>query len=321
MGSNAEHPTPLSVVRVANVQSLPLLEPSWLIEGLWGRDAVGIIGGAPKSCKSFLALEIALAVASGHPCLGHFSTPQPGPVILYAAEDSPVQVRTRLEGLASARNVDFHDLPIHLVLDSDLRLDLSKDQLRLKDAIQRIKPRLLILDPFVRIHRLDENSAQEVSALLADLRAWQRQFDLAILLVHHARKTAAEVTGLSLRGSSDLHAWGDSNLYLSRHKDKLTLAMEHRCAPSGKTVSLTLATDHRPPRLELRAPSHPAPDRDVPASVLEILRQSKSPLPQASLRSSLKMRNQRLGLVLRELQQAGLVTCGLGGWTATNGSP
>ena len=48
----------------------------WLIDTLWGREAVGIIGGEPKCGKSFLALDLAVAVASGVACLRRFETDQ-----------------------------------------------------------------------------------------------------------------------------------------------------------------------------------------------------------------------------------------------------
>ena len=35
-------------------------ERRWLVAGLWGEEAVGIIGGEPKCCKSFLALDLAV---------------------------------------------------------------------------------------------------------------------------------------------------------------------------------------------------------------------------------------------------------------------
>ena len=44
-------------------------EHRWLVTGLWSEQAVGIVGGEPKCCKSFLALDLAVAVASGLPCL------------------------------------------------------------------------------------------------------------------------------------------------------------------------------------------------------------------------------------------------------------
>jgi hypothetical protein len=41
----------------------------WLVDGLWSEEAVGIIGDEPKCCKSFLALDLAVAVAAGTSCL------------------------------------------------------------------------------------------------------------------------------------------------------------------------------------------------------------------------------------------------------------
>ena len=39
-------------------------ERQWLVEPLWARAGVGIVGGAPKSCKSWLGLDLALSVAT-----------------------------------------------------------------------------------------------------------------------------------------------------------------------------------------------------------------------------------------------------------------
>ena len=62
--------------------------PQWLIEGLWSEQAVGILGGEPKCCKSFLALDIAVSVASGAPCLRRFPVRRTGPVLLFPADDA-----------------------------------------------------------------------------------------------------------------------------------------------------------------------------------------------------------------------------------------
>ena len=48
----------------------------WLVEGLWSDQAVGILGGEPKCCKSFLALDLAVSVASGADCLRQFKVRQ-----------------------------------------------------------------------------------------------------------------------------------------------------------------------------------------------------------------------------------------------------
>ena len=189
----------------------------WLVSGLWSEEAVGIIGGEPKCCKSFLALDLAVSVAAGTPCLRRFAVPSPGRVLLYAAEDALHIVRRRLDGICTAAGFDLADLDVQVITAPSLRLDLDADRASLDETIVTLKPRLLVLDPFVRLHRIDENVSGEVAPLLAYLRDLQRRHGVAVIVVHHARKGAGNMrAGQALRGSSEFHAWGDSNLYLRR---------------------------------------------------------------------------------------------------------
>ena len=313
---------PLRVLQVADLPPEPIERSDWLIEELWAREAVGLIGGAPKSCKTYLALEIALAVASGAPCLGRFAVCEPGPVLLFAAEDAPPQVRDRLQGLAQARGVDFEHLPVFLILAEQIRLDLERDQARLAEAIATHQPRLLVLDPFVRLHRADENSAADVSRLLADLRTLQRRFHLAVLLVHHTRKGGGAVAGQTLRGSSDLHAWGDSNLYLKKTPDhrpgagEIRLTVEHRAARAPEPIRLTLTGD--PVHLNITASQARLKETDLAHQILHAFSQHPAPMTQVQLRAELKVRNQSLTTALRQLQDDGKITRANGGWTLSS---
>ena len=305
--------TPLRILQVAQVPPAPTGQSAWLIDSLWAHQAVGVLGGSPKCCKTFMALEIALAVASGTPCLGRFPVADPGPVLLFAAEDAPRQIRTRLGHLAQARGIDFDSLPVFLILSDQLRLDLQRDQARLIQALDTYRPRLLILDPFVRLHRLQENSAQEISALLADLRALQRRFQLAVLLVHHTRKTNGPASGQDLRGSGDVYAWSDSNLYLHRRHDQLHLTVEHRAARAPEPVALTLTHDQ--PHLEIDAAPPPSQHTDLQQQVLETLHHHAAPLTQSQLRGLLKVRNQSLTATLRQLRDQHKISRTHHGWT------
>lgn len=317
MTAGNERTEPLRIVPVSHVSAAVPEEPSWMIDRLWAAQAVGLIGGAPKCCKSWLALEIALSVASGRPCLGSFEPGQTGPVLLYAAEDAPRQVRLRLEGLAQVRGVNFATLPVHLILEPSLRLDLAENLRRLEEALLSYEPRLLILDPFVRLHRIDENSAAEVSAFLADLRSLQRRHQVAIILVHHTRKSNGEAAGPALRGSSDLHAWGDSNLYVRRNGEGLVLSMEHRSARPGEPLSVRLVDGSGPPHLAVQG-SHEVPSApDLSVQVLALLRSRSQPVSQETIRHLLKVRNQRLTEVLSELRTAGRILRVAGGWSLT----
>ena len=158
-------------------------ERRWLIDGLWADQAVGIVGGEPKCCKSFLALDMAVAVASGVPCLRHFPTARSGRVLLFAAEDALHVVRARLEGICAAAGVRLADLDIQVITAPTVRLDYGSDQQRLAETVSSLRPALLVLDPFVRLHRIDENASADVAPLLAYLRDLQRRFALAVVLV------------------------------------------------------------------------------------------------------------------------------------------
>ena len=99
----------------------------WLVDQLWGDEAVGIVGGEPKCCKSFLALDLAVAVASGAPCMRRFAVARSGRVLLFAAEDALHVVRQRLVGIARAAGRDLADLDIQVITAPSVRLDVERD--------------------------------------------------------------------------------------------------------------------------------------------------------------------------------------------------
>ena len=313
MPASAEQVLP--VVRVAELPSEELAE-RWLVEELWCADAVGVIGGAPKCAKTWLGLDMALSVATGTPCLGKYAVPEPGPVLVYLAEDALRAVRERIEGMARHRGLDLDQVEIHVITAPVLRLDRDRDRTRLWETIRRLRPRLLVLDPLVRLHGIDENHAGDVAELLAYFRSLQRQLDLSVLLVHHTRKNAADgvAAGQGLRGSGDIHAFGDSNLYLRRTKEHLMLSSEHRAAPASAPVYLELvATDAETTHLEVIAAPAAAAGRGLEEQVLDLLAQGQV-LTRASLRDSLAVKNERLGKVLESLERAGKVGRTAGGW-------
>jgi hypothetical protein len=286
-------------------------QSAWLIEGLWSAQAVGIIGGEPKCGKSFLALDLAVSVASGTACLRRFPTREWGPVLLFAAEDAPHIVRQRLEGIAAAAGVNFQSLNVQLITVPTLRLDRFEHQQALQETVARWQPKLLVLDPFVRLHTIDENVAGEVAPLLAYLRSLQRQHQTAVALVHHARKGAAhERGGQALRGSSELHAWGDSNLYLRRNGSHLQLSIEHRAAQG--TDRLQLALRAKPPALALETIAEPVPAEQAAQSsclqrIEQILTEAATPLSHKHVREAARMRTTHVSHALATLVANGRI--------------
>jgi hypothetical protein len=232
-------------------------------------------------------------------------------VLLFAGEDAPHAVRERLAGIAQVAGVGFETLDLHVIATPTLRLDLPDDGRRLGDTVAAVRPKLLVLDPFVRLHRIDENAAAEVAPLLAGLRALQRRYQTAVVLVHHARKGAQHARGgQALRGSSELHAWGDSNLYLRRRGERLWLSTEHRAAASTEGLALALRAQGEALALELvdgLAQASPSEPPSAHARIEQTLAAAATPLPRDELRQRARLRTQTLGQALAELSAQGRV--------------
>ena len=205
--------------------------------------------------------------------------------------------------------VDFPSLPVEVITAPSLRLDTATDRQRLADTIQKLQPILLVLDPLIRLHRIDENDATQVAALLSYLRELQRRFHLAILLVHHARKDSnGSRPGQALRGSSELHGWGDSNLYMRRKGAQLTLSTEHRAAPSQDHIPLQLAQAGS--ALALAALDKPLVEPKTEPTPIERVRAALAQLQEPvfsvqQLRKLCAIRTETLCAALEELTQQG----------------
>jgi AAA domain len=305
----------LPVVRVGEIASEENPQ-RWLVEQLWGASSVGVIGGAPKCSKTWLGLDLALSVATGTPCLGRYAVPAPGPVLVYLAEDALPLVRERVAGMARHRGLDLQSVEIHVITAPTLRLDLDPHRARLFETAKRLRPRLLLLDPLVRLHGIDENNAGEVAELLGYIRSLQRRLGLSVVLVHHTRKNAAggAAAGQGLRGSGDIHAFGDSNLYLRRANHRLLLLSEHRAAPASPPVYLQLlASDTETTHLEVVGQAAVERQRSLQERVLDLLTSGVT-LTRAKLRDALSVKNELLGTALESLEQAGRLTRTSAGW-------
>lgn len=304
----------LDVVRAAALERAP--SETWLVYPLWSSRAVGCLGGPPKTGKSWLGLDLAVSVASCTPALGRFEVQDPGPVLIYMAEDALAAVRSRIDGICRHRGLDIEALDLHVITNPTLRLDIPIELRRLRNTVARLRPRLLLLDPLVRLHRVNENQATEISQILGSLREIQRSFDVAIILTHHVSKRARADSGQALRGSGDLWAFGDSNLYLAPHGPHALLTVEHRSAKAPEPVLLHLATDPdgNSAHLAVADATQPPPARSPQDAVLDALGSSSFPLTALALRAALRINNKRLYEILSSLERLGHIERSSSGW-------
>lgn len=308
---NTSPAEPLPVLHASQLTDVPQVQ-RWLIESLWAKSAVGVIGGIPKVKKSWTGLELATAVGSGTKAFGHFAVLDPGPALIYLAEDALHVVKERLIHLAMARNKRLSDVDVRVITAPSLRLDIERERDRLVNTVRLHQPRLLLLDPFVRLHRIDENQAQEVAPLLDFLRQLSRTFGTAVIVVHHVRKSGAQKPGQALRGSGDIHAWGDSNLYLQPHKDGILMTVEQRSARAIEPIFLKLHDNPLHLAIEQAPTEQPL---TLEQRIADALRGESTVLNRATLRETLKVNNLKLGQALTRLEQDGTLLRSEKGWS------
>jgi hypothetical protein len=301
----------LPVVHISEVESDAEKQP-WLIERLWSAHAVGFVAGPPKSFKTWTALEMAVSVASGTPCFGTFPVHRSGPVLLFAAEDPMPALRLRLESLAQNRGLTLDQVDIRVIRAESLRLDRSGDREKLAATVDHHRPALLILDPLVRLHSLDENQAGPMAELLGHLRVLQRSSGTSIAIAHHSRKNGARSAGQSLRGSSDLYAFVDSLVSLQHRNGRVTLSAEHRSAPGLPPLPLELVAatqKDRAPSLGIATSQQndPAEHVDLTDRIIMFLSESQSAYTADSIREALQARKQRVLEALRALLAKGQI--------------
>ena len=111
-------------------------------------------------------------------------------------------------------------------------------------------------------------------------------------------------------------ATGDSNLYLRRDGDNLSLSVEHRAAPSPKPLTIELA--QRGDALALEVADRREPVTPVPSTlderILAILAEADQPVPFADLRSQCRVRAISLHERIGALCAAGRVIKADGGY-------
>ena len=304
----------LPVTKVSDLAE-PVEKPIWLIQHLWLNEGAGIIGGPAKGYKTWYGLEMCVAIASGMPCLKRFPVLDPGPVLVYLAEDALPQLRKRVEGLCRYHGIEISSLMMHVITSPALRLDQEADQKALMNTVALLKPKVILLDPLVRMHSLSENDSRDMAWLLGFLRELQRAHGTAVMLTHHASKRSHSRPGQALRGSGDLYAFVDCLAYLARDGDHSTLTLEHRSAAAIEPLTLVLKSDNDSAHLEVAAMTPKKTGDDLSDQVLAFLGQRPWAETREKIREALKVKNERLGRTLYKLKNEGILRHDDDGWS------
>ncbi len=207
----------LPVMTADSILTATYPEPVWAVPGLLPV-GLAILAGRPKVGKSWLALQIAQAVAAGGFALGEHVTQ--GPVCYLALEDAPRRLQQRMaqQGWPLGLHADFITLG-QFAQVGDL---CNGGGERLAYQTEREGYRLLVVDTLSRAIDGDQNDVAEMTSALTPLQETAHHFNCCVLLVDHHRKTGgAEPDAVSdVLGSTAKGAMCDTALGLYRQRGK-----------------------------------------------------------------------------------------------------
>lgn len=168
-----------SLTPLADIDDTPI---QWAVQGIIPQHGLTVIFGKPKSGKSFVAIDLAAAIATGRDWHGH--PVQQGKVI-YIAGEGRFGMRARFAAWAEHSGAD----PMQNVLLSSGRAIITPTAVA--DIIPVIAaqgaPRLIIIDTLKRNFHGDENAQKDMGAFIAGCDRLREFFpDTAILIVHHS---------------------------------------------------------------------------------------------------------------------------------------
>ncbi len=219
------HPKPgwrESTITAAALQRKAFKPVSYVIPDLIP-EGLSILCGRPKVGKSWCALELALAVASGKTCLGD-RQPVQGDVLYCALEDNYRRLKRRIEKLADG------DWPDSLTLTTTWkRLDKGGVQ-DITEWIRETKdPRMIILDTLAGVKPIRTNSGYaEDYESLTHLHRVANEVGVAVLVLHHTRKQEADDPLDTISGTLGLAGCADTALVFAGTSQGMTLYVRGR---------------------------------------------------------------------------------------------
>lgn len=186
--------------------------PRWAVPGLVS-EGVNLLVSQPKVGKSWLALNLSVAVASGGTALGRVPVER-GDVLYLALEDNARRLQRRLGTVLAGQ-----EPPAGLAFATAIEtMDAGGAETICRWVSQRTDARLVIVDVFAKVRGATGSS----NAYEADYEAMGRlkriadDHEVALLLVHHTRKQAADDFLSTVSGTNGIAGAADTLLLLSR---------------------------------------------------------------------------------------------------------
>jgi hypothetical protein len=261
-----------------------------------------LISANPKMGKSFMALQIALAIATGTSAFDGSPACKQGAVLYLALEDNPRRMKSRLNKLMRFRRFE----PAKLIARYTAKRAHEGGFDMLKRWIKRTpEARLIVIDVLSlfrrsRSHR-EEPYAADLEAM-TQLRALANDHDVAIIAIMHNRKSQADTDPFeSVSGTMGQTAGAETVLVLQRDKrGGVTLYGRGR----DFEVEVEAAVKMNNGYWDILGPASEIRHTDEQRAIIELLRENKEPMALKEIAAALGRKIGVLSVQLTRMTQA-----------------
>lgn len=192
----------------------------WVVDNILPRSGITSFVGAPKSFKSFVALDLALTAASGREFLDNFSTEESN-VLIIDEENGNTTILSRIDLMCKSLAMDHPD-NVYISIFNGIKLDTDEGYIILDTLIRELNIKVVILDSMVRLMEGDENFASDVRKVFDTLKKLRKEREVSFIILHHLTKDSK-----TPRGSGDFMAFVDVQMsFVTDFNNNLTVSMD-----------------------------------------------------------------------------------------------
>lgn len=221
----AEEVSVFETMAIDQLLSMPPVK--WLVDGLLTRFGFAVMYGQPGCGKTFLALDIALSVATGKDFHGRIT--DRGDVLYIAGEGVgglgkrvKVWIEHRGNGIDS-KGIPFDVLPTAINMTSAADTEKLISTIQKKQESRGSRFSLIVVDTVARaLLGADENSATDVGKFVKACDTIREAIGCAVLGIHHSGKDGTK----GMRGSSALLGAVDTSIQVKKSAALLTVVMQ-----------------------------------------------------------------------------------------------
>ena len=242
-------------------------EIDWLVNGVIQRGANGFVASDPKCGKSWLAVDLALALTTATPWMG-MEVACKVRTALITREDAPALTKWRMRRLIQGRNLGEDDLEDRLYVNSRdqspvFKLDVPEQLTEMMAALKQFRPEVIILDVLNVLHSGEENDNTEMRKILDHAQLMSEETRSGVCVLHHFNKDQKNGRLTQrIRGASAIAGWAEYVIGIHRQSDESEdslrwMEFELKAASSPEKIYFRIQSDELAPRTTIQCEEPP----------------------------------------------------------------